>query len=100
MANERNPPERPRIEPEIIPPDRTQNRSAWRAHGFAESSGTRRIYVGRLGPFGGIVLLTALVVVAVILLLAFLGALLLWLPLVALIVVAAAIGGLLRSRRW
>ena len=100
MANERNPPERPRIEPEIIPPDRTQNRSAWRTHGFADSSGTHRIYVGRLGPFGGIVLLIALVVVAVILLLAFLGALLLWLPLLALIVVAAAIGGLLRSRRW
>lgn len=96
MANDRTSPERPRLEPEIIPPDR----SAWRTDGYAESSGTHRIYVGRLGPFGGIVLLIAIVIVAVILLLAFLGALLIWLPLVALIVAAAAIGGLLRSRRW
>ena len=100
MVDDPDQPERPRVEPEIIPPDRTQSRSAWRAHAFSETSGTHRVYVGRLGPFGGILLLIAIVVIAVVLLLAFLGALLLWIPLVALVVVVAALSGLLRSRRW
>lgn len=99
MVNDRPSPERPRAEPEIIPPDRTQSRSAWRAHSFGETGATHRIYVRRLGPFGTILLLIAAVIVAVVVLLAFLGALLLWIPLVALIVLVAALSGLLRARR-
>ena len=100
MADDRDRPERPRFEPEIIPPGGAPDRSAWRAQSYAETSGTHRIYVGRLGPFGGILLLAAIVVVAVIALLAFLGALLLWVPLLALVVLIAAVSGLLRARRW
>lgn len=100
MAENANAPERPRVEPEIIPPDRTQTRSAWRPHSFAETGGTQRIYVTRLGPFGGALLMLAIVVIAAIILLAFLGALLLWIPFVALIVIVAAVAGLLGRRRW
>lgn len=99
MANNGNTAERPRVEPEIIPPDRSDARSAWRTHSFADAGGTQRIYLRRLSPFGGILLLAAIVLIAVIALLAFLGALLLWIPLVALIVVITAISGLWRARR-
>ncbi len=99
-AENSGPPERPRVEPEIIPPDRTQTRSAWRPHSFGETGGTQRIYVTRLGPFGGALLMLALVVIAAVILLAFLGALLLWIPVVAFVVVVAALAGLWRRRRW
>lgn len=98
MVAYRNWPERPRREPEIIPPDHSQ--APWRAHSFSETGGTQRIYVTRLGPFGGALLMLAIIAVAAIVLLAFLGALLLWLPLIALVVIIAAASGLLRRHRW
>lgn len=100
MADDRNRPERPRFEPEIIPPGHARYHPTWRAQSYAETNGTHRIYMRRLGPFGGILLLAAIVVVALIALLAFVGALLLWVPLLALVLLIAAVSGLLRARRW
>jgi len=100
MARNGNRPEQPRAEPEIIPPDDSRRGPARRKVEFPEMADLPRIYVARLGPVGGVVLLLALVILAVFGLLAFLGALLLWLPIVALIVIAAAVVGILRPRRW
>jgi hypothetical protein len=58
MAKSSNEPERPRAEPEIIPPDRNQTRpSGWPPYGFrqsadTQSAGVHRVYVGRIGPIG------------------------------------------------
>lgn len=100
MANDKDIPERPRAEPEIIPPERGQRRSAWRRSNYVDIGGTHRIYVTRLGPFGGVVLMLVIAVLAALILFAFIGALLIWIPVVALVVLIAALTGLWRSRRW
>lgn len=100
MVEDRNAPQRPRAEPEIIPPDRSPRRPGWGGEEFTVTGGTHRLYVARLGPFGGVLLLLALVALAVIILLALVGALLLWLPVIALIVLIGGFAGLLRLRRW
>jgi hypothetical protein len=101
MVEDRNLPKRPRVEPEIIPPDRTQREADWRQQDgrpyvstFAGE--TQRIYVGRLGPFGIALLMLIVGVLAAVILLAALGAVLLWIPIVALLVAAGAIFRLLR----
>lgn len=99
MANDKDVPERPRVEPEIIPPDRSRGRSAWPTHDYSGVGGTQRIYITRLGPFGGALLMLILAALAAVILLAFVGALLIWIPLVALIVLIAGISGLWRLRR-
>ena len=74
MSHSPLPPETPRVEPEILPPDRSSDgRIRWEA---VNQHGTHRVYVTRLGPFGmfGFVLLFGVVVAALIAL--FLGALL------------------------
>jgi hypothetical protein len=93
MVEQNLPPERPRAEPEIIPPDHGGGRSPWRGREFTDFGATHRIYVSRLGPFGGILLVLALVVLAV------LGALLIWIPIVAFIALVATLSGVLRLRR-
>jgi len=100
MAEQNPPSERPRAEPEILPPERDRGRSTWRASETADFAGTHRIYVTRLGPFGGVLLMLALAVLAAVILLAFLGALLIWIPIVAFVVLVAAVSGFLRPRRW
>ena len=52
MADDKNRPEQPRVEPEIIPPDRSGRHSPWSRSGFTETRGTQRIYVTRMGPVG------------------------------------------------
>jgi hypothetical protein len=98
MVEDRNVPERPRVEPEIIPPDRTQ--SARRSAAFAETGGVHRVYVTRIGPFGGALLMLVIALLAAVALLLFFGALLIWVPVVALVLIIGAIAGLFRSRRW
>jgi hypothetical protein len=100
VTDDRSAPERPRAEPEIIPPDRDPGRPAWRRGAFPDIGGTQRIYVTRVGPFGGILLLLAVFVLAAVVLLAVLGALIIWIPIVGLIVLVAALSGFLRLRRW
>ncbi len=93
-----NQPERPRVEPEIIPPDRTRQ-SEWRQHTWRVSAAadrTHRIYVARLGPFAIAMLMLIVGVLAAVILLAVIGAVLIWIPVVALLVAAGALFRLLR----
>ncbi len=99
MAKDNDFPERPRAEPEIIPPDRGGPRWVWPPHHDAGGS-THRIYITRLGPFGSGLLVLALLALAVVIVLAFVGALLIWIPILALIAIIAAVSGLLRFRGW
>lgn len=101
MANDQDQPERPRVEPEIIPPDRSGSRpdwtsSPWRDSAFSRTRGTHRIYVTRLGPFGIALLMLAVAAIVAIVLIAVLGAVLIWIPVVAVLVVVAALLRLLR----
>ena len=106
MANDRDQPELPRVEPEIIPPDRQERggpgrgfdwrRPAWRADGQNETAGMHRVYVARIGPLGFALLTLAFAILAAAFLLIFAGAILLWLPVVALLIVVVAIFRFLR----
>jgi hypothetical protein len=100
--NERRLPagEKPRPEPEIIPPDRGDRQSRSGTAGirvFLDGGGVHRIYVARLGPVGMIVLALMVGIVFTITLVLVLGAFLIWIPLVGLLVAAAIISGLLRA---
>jgi hypothetical protein len=102
MANDPNRPERPRAEPEIIPPDRDGSqgnwrRTPWRGSGFEEVRGNHRIYVGRIGPFGLALLLLAIAAVIAIAMIVVLGAVLFWIPIVAVALVLAALFRLFRG---
>ena len=105
MANDQDKPELPRVEPEIIPPDRPGSgpgrgpdwrRPAWRPYGQNEAPGMHRVYVTRIGPFGFAMLTLAFAILAAAFLLIFAGAILLWLPVVALLIVVGAIFRFLR----
>jgi hypothetical protein len=102
MLDDAPPPERPRAEPEIIPPDRDgrhpdYRQSPWRADVFTDRRGTHRIYIARLGPIGIALLMLAIAAVAAVILIAVLGAVLIWIPVVAVVVVVAALFRLLRG---
>jgi hypothetical protein len=86
--------DRPRVEPEIIPPGdpRVRREGSWRSF-----DGTHRIYVARLGPFGFAVLALALAILAALILVLLLGAFLIWIPLAGLILAAAVVASLLRG---
>jgi hypothetical protein len=105
MANDKDQPELPRVEPEIIPPDRAGSgpgrgadwrRAAWRPYGQNESAGMHRVYVTRIGPFGFAMLTLVFAILAAAVFLIFAGAILLWLPVVALLIVVGAIVRFLR----
>ncbi|MBO0716779.1 MAG: hypothetical protein J2P55_05515 [Rhizobiales bacterium] len=94
MSSNRDQPERPRQEPEIIPPG---NDSRWPPnHGFNEARSTHRIYVSRIGPFGFALLLLILALFGGVFLVALIGAALIWFPVLLLFAVIAAIAGLIR----
>jgi hypothetical protein len=103
MAGNPNEPERPRMEPEIIPPDRS-GRGNPRGQGWPpppygyrqDSTGTQRIFVTRIGPLGfGLFMLVAGLFAAVLLLL-LIGTALIWLPFVAALVILSAVAGVWR----
>ena len=103
MADNFDPPERPRAEPEIIPPDQTGRRSgrpawppAWGPHGAGQARETQRIYVMRPGPLGFAILTLALALIVALIFLVVIGAFLLWIPVVALLVVVGAVFRFLR----
>ena len=108
MADNSSEPERPRQEPEIIPPDRSPTghdwrQPAWRSHGWSHGwsrgwseTGTHRVYVARVGPFGVAMLMLAFAILAAVIFLAVIGAVLIWIPVVALLVIVAAIFRALR----
>ena len=101
MVSDRDQPELPRVEPEIIPPDRAGRGSGWRRaaeppYGQSETAGVHRVYVTRIGPFGFAMLTFVFAILAAAILLVFAGAILLWLPVVALLIVVGAILRFLR----
>jgi|SRR6266481_7219414 len=94
------PGEKPRAEPEIIPPggdDRESESSAVHIRVFVDGGGIRNIHVSRLGPLGILVLALMIGILLAIMLVLVLGAFLIWIPLVVLVVAAAIISGLLRA---
>lgn len=99
MAHDRDRPEWPRAEPEIIPPDRSGRQSDWRRApwpGGPYTGATHRVYMTRLGPFGVALLLLGIAAIVVMLIITVLGAVLFWIPIVAVAVVVAAVLRLLR----
>ena len=97
-----NEPERPRVEPEIIPPDhsgRHDRRETWPPpYGYTQTSGTHRVYIRRVGPFGFALIMLIAGLLAAVLLLILIGAALIWIPVIAVLVVIAAISGVFRRR--
>jgi hypothetical protein len=92
--------EKPRAEPEIIPPDRGDRQSRSGAAGiyvFVDGGGIRHIYVARLGPRGIFVIALMIGILFAMMLVLVLGAFLIWIPLVGLLVAAAIISSLLRA---
>ena len=106
MVDDADQPERPRVEPEIIPPDRNPRRPDWRQQAWRRptwqpffstaADETHRIYVAKLGPLGVALLILLVGVIAAVILLALVGAVLIWIPAVALLV---AVGALFRLFR-
>jgi hypothetical protein len=99
MSSNRDQPERPRREPEIIPPgnDRPDRDSRWPPnYGFNERRGTHRVYVSRIGPLGFALLLLTLALFGGVFLLALIGAAVIWFPVLLVFAVIAAIAGLIR----
>ena len=101
MAKNPNEPERPRVEPEIIPPDRGGGPGgrgpSWPPpYGFTQTRGTQRIYVSRIGPFGFALIMLIVGLLAAVMLLVLIGTALIWIPVVAVLAIIAAISGLLR----
>jgi hypothetical protein len=89
----------PRSEPEIIPPDRTRPEWARDRRGpwvSADSFGTRRIYVGKVGPLGIVLLALLIGILAALIFVILVGAFLIWIPVAILVFIAAIVGGLLR----
>ena len=92
MAQNRDEPERPRVEPEILPPERGGG-PAWPPppYGFSRTRSAHRFYVTRLSPLGLALLMLAVGLLAAVFLLILIGTALIWIPVVAVLVVIAAI---------
>jgi hypothetical protein len=88
-------------EPEIIPPgqeptDWPRGRPDPWASFHVHGGGTRRIYVGRIGPIGILLLAVLIGTIAALVFVVAVGAFLIWIPVAVLLVVAAIVGGLMR----
>ena len=84
--------ERPKSEPEIIPP----GRGTQRVRVFIDPRITERVYVAKPGPFGSVLLILIVGLLSALMLVLLLGAFLFALPLVILVVTAAVVAGMLR----
>jgi uncharacterized protein (DUF697 family) len=89
--------EKPRAEPEIIPPGHPDGRSMRDGY-HLDVNGTQRIYVTRLGPFGIVALGLLIALLAAVIPIVLLGAVLIWIPVAVLFVAAAVVSDLLRRR--
>lgn len=87
--------ERPRAEPEIIPPGAPLR--SGRFDGFDGSPFNQRIFVAKVGPFGIVLVALAIVAIITILLVVLLGALLFWIPIIGVIVAAVILLRFLKS---
>ena len=89
--------ERPRAEPEIIPPER---RGARPHEGGAPyyGDGAERIYVGRVGPLGFVLLALTIAILTAVVFVVLMGAFLIALPLALVLLVVALFAGAFRRR--
>jgi hypothetical protein len=87
--------EKPRVEPEIIPPGEPLRSP--RMSGFDGAHFSQRIYVAKFGTFGVVMVALAIVAIVIVLLVLLLGALLFWIPVIGLIVAAAILLRFLKS---
>jgi len=100
MSNH-EPPERPRSEPEIIPPGRERADSQSRVYVWvADREGMRRASVPVPGPFTIFLALALVTLVAGVIVLVVLGAVLIWLPIFVLAVGALLIAAAVRQYWW
>jgi len=85
-------------EPEILPPLRGDRRRAavW-PQAFIEERGRQQIYVARIGPLGLVLLSLLVAMMAVAGVVLFLGAMLIWIPVVGVLAAVAIVASLLRS---
>jgi len=95
MAREPDEPERPRVEPEIIPPGGSPHQPFWHPSMTMRRDGSR-VYTARLGPVTGAFLLLLVLVLIVAILFTVLGVVLIWVPIIVLFGIAAAIVRFLR----
>ncbi|MCG6207226.1 hypothetical protein LPW26_21480 [Rhodopseudomonas sp. HC1] len=96
----RQPPERPRFEPEIIPPGASHDPKGTRI--FIDQTTSERIFVGRISSLQMFMLALGIGAVIAVVLVILLGAFLLWVPIVGLLIAAGLVAGVLRplfSRR-
>jgi ABC-type transport system involved in cytochrome bd biosynthesis fused ATPase/permease subunit len=91
-------PDKPRSEPEIIPPGEADARPRrGDARIWSSVDGRQRIYVARLGPFGFAMVALAVAVIAALVFLLVLGAFVIFIPLVGLLLAAVVITSMLRG---
>jgi len=86
--------ERPRTEPEIIPPGESVRR---RGDARGPFEGTHRVYVARVGPFGFAMFMAALAILAALVFLTLLGAFVILIPVAGLLLALAVGISLLRG---
>ena len=91
------PTERPRAEPEILPPERRG--SPWEREGFFNARDGQRIFVARVGHWGLLGLALGALLLAALVVLLLIGAVLVWVPILAVLVLGAAIWRRLRPLR-
>lgn len=94
MTDQSRPPERPRYEPEIIPPGQTRDPMGTRI--FIDQNTTEHVFVGKVGPLGLFLMALAIGAVIAVVLVLLLGAFLLWIPVVGLLIAAGLVAGVLR----
>jgi hypothetical protein len=91
MSDDIDRPRRPAAEPEIIPPERPQSFGRPRSRIYVSTGTQHTTYVSPLGPIGVALILIVLGLLAAVFLLVLVGAVLIWIPLLAGLVVAGAI---------
>jgi len=89
---------RPRAEPEIIPPSHPDPR--WDERMRIDGRNSQRIYVAQVGPFGFAMAALAVAIIAALALLLVLGAFVVLIPLAGLVLAGAVIFSMFRRRRW
>jgi hypothetical protein len=103
MPSNKNQPERPRHEPEIIPPSKSRpegnadRNATWSpTYGYSQTRSTHRMHVSRIGPLGFAIFVLIVAMFGGVLLLALIGAALIWFPLLVVFAIIAGISALIR----
>ena len=92
--------EKPRSEPEIIPPHEQAGRpgrDAPRMRVFVDTHGTERVYIAKPGPLAAILMILITAILATVLFVLFSAAFFFLFPIMILLVAAAVIAGLVRA---